>query len=247
MKKELDRIDIKIISALQSDGRMTNVDLANSVGISAPPCLRRVRALEKAGYLTGYHADVDSVKLGFTVTVFAMVGLHSQADKDLQAFEGLVRSWPEVRECHMLNGDIDFILKKYDKKTKIYPSLEKELLDISKHFNKKSIKEIINSLKSENLAWCKEQLNILEKKSPTSMGVATRQLDISRSLNLKDCLSMEFRICQAMMDRHDFYEGVRANLVDKDRDPKWKPITIDLLEEKLIDDHFKKLEDKELF
>ena len=90
-------------------------------------------------------------------------------------------------------------------------------------------------------------LNILEKKSPTSMGVTTRQLDISRSLNLKDCLSMEFRICQAMMDRHDFYEGVRANLVDKDRDPKWKPITIDLLEEKLIDDHFKKLEDKELF
>ena len=90
-------------------------------------------------------------------------------------------------------------------------------------------------------------LNILEKKSPTSMGVTTRQLDISRSLNLKDCLSMEFRICQAMMDRHDFYEGVRANLVDKDRDPKWEPITVDLLEEKLIDDHFKNLEDKELF
>ena len=111
MKKELDRIDIKIISALQTHGRITNVDLADKVGISAPPCLRRVRALEKAGYLTGYHADVDSAKLGFTVTVFAMVGLHSQADKDLQAFEELVRSWPEVRECHMLNGDIDFILK----------------------------------------------------------------------------------------------------------------------------------------
>ena len=111
MKKELDRIDIKIISALQTDGRMTNVDLADKVGISAPPCLRRVRVLEKGGYLTGYHADVDSAKLGFTVTVFAMVGLHSQADKDLKAFEELVRSWPEVRECHMLNGDIDFILK----------------------------------------------------------------------------------------------------------------------------------------
>ena len=113
MKKELDRIDIKIISALQTDGRMTNVDLADKVGISAPPCLRRVRALEKAGYLTGYHADVDSAKLGFTVTVFAMVGLHSQADKDLQAFEELVRSWPEVRECHMLNGDIDFKKKPF--------------------------------------------------------------------------------------------------------------------------------------
>ena len=143
--------------------------------------------------------------------------------------------------------DIDLILKEYDKKTKTYPSLEKDLLDISKHFNKKSIKEIITSLKEENSLWCKQQLNILEKKSPTSMGVATRQLDISKSLTLKDCLSMEFRICQAMMDRHDFYEGVRANLVDKDRDPKWKPITVDLLEEKLIDDHFKNLEDKELF
>ena len=113
--------------------------------------------------------------------------------------------------------------------------------------NKKSIKEIIKSLKEENSKWCKEQLNILKKKSPTSMAVATRQLDISRSLNLKDCLSMEFRICQAMMDRHDFYEGVRANLVDKDRGPKWRPITVDLLEEKHIDDHFKNLEEKELF
>ena len=72
MKKELDRIDLKIISALQTDGRMTNVDLADKVGISAPPCLRRVRALEKAGYLTGYHADVNTAKLGFTVTVFAI-------------------------------------------------------------------------------------------------------------------------------------------------------------------------------
>ena len=110
-KLKLDDVDLQILQDLQDDGRMTNVDLADKVGISAPPCLRRVRALEKGGYLTGYHADVDSAKLGFTVTVFAMVGLHSQADKDLQAFEELVRSWPEVRECHMLNGDIDFILK----------------------------------------------------------------------------------------------------------------------------------------
>ena len=118
---------------------------------------------------------------------------------------------------------------------------QRELDRIAKIVNK------INSLEEENSNWCKEQLNILEKKSPTSMGVTTRQLDISRSLNLKDCLSMEFRICQAMMDRHDFYEGVRANLVDKDRDPKWNPVTVDLLEEKLIDDHFKNLEEQELF
>ena len=110
-KPRLDDIDLRIIDELQRNGRMTNVDLARRVGISAPPCLRRVRALEQAGFITGYHANVDAALLGFGVTVFAMVGLHSQAEADLQAFEARVESWPEVRECHMLNGDIDFILK----------------------------------------------------------------------------------------------------------------------------------------
>ena len=108
---KLDRIDLQILTELQNDGRITNVDLAARVGISAPPCLRRVRALEKAGLIRGYHADLDGKSLGFEVTVFAMVGLHSQAEADLRAFEALVNSWPLVRECHMLNGDIDFILK----------------------------------------------------------------------------------------------------------------------------------------
>ena len=110
-KPRLDDIDLRIIDELQRNGRMTNVDLARCVGISAPPCLRRVRALEQAGFIAGYHASVDPALLGFGVTVFAMVGLHSQAEADLQAFEARVESWPEVRECHMLNGDIDFILK----------------------------------------------------------------------------------------------------------------------------------------
>jgi DNA-binding Lrp family transcriptional regulator len=108
---KLDEIDLKILSELQNDGRITNVDLAERVGISAPPCLRRVRALEKAGLIRGYHADLNGRALGFEVTVFAMVGLHSQAEADLKAFEALVESWPLVRECHMLNGEIDFILK----------------------------------------------------------------------------------------------------------------------------------------
>lgn len=110
-KPRLDDIDLRIIDELQRNGRMTNVNLARRVGISAPPCLRRVRALEQAGFIAGYHANVDPALLGFGVTVFAMVGLHSQAEADLQAFEARVESWPEVRECHMLNGDIDFILK----------------------------------------------------------------------------------------------------------------------------------------
>ncbi|SPF77638.1 Lrp/AsnC family transcriptional regulator [Pseudoprimorskyibacter insulae] len=107
----LDPIDRKILSELQADGRMTNVELAKRVGISAPPCLRRVRTLEEQGFIKGYHADINSRELGFEVQVFAMVGLQSQAEADLSAFEDKCRSWPLVRECHMLNGEVDFILK----------------------------------------------------------------------------------------------------------------------------------------
>jgi DNA-binding Lrp family transcriptional regulator len=107
----LDAIDRKILKELQDDGRMTNVDLAHRVGISAPPCLRRVRALEEAGYIKGYRALLDEKKLGYEVTVFAMVHLTSQAEADLKAFEAFVRTAPLVRECWMLSGEIDFILK----------------------------------------------------------------------------------------------------------------------------------------
>jgi DNA-binding Lrp family transcriptional regulator len=107
----LDSIDRKILSELQADGRMTNVELARRVGISAPPCLRRVRTLEESGLIRGYHADVNARELGFEVQVFAMVGLASQAEADLSAFEQRCRDWPLVRECHMLNGEVDFILK----------------------------------------------------------------------------------------------------------------------------------------
>ena len=108
---KLDEIDRKILAELQADGRMTNVELASRVGISAPPCLRRVRTLEEAGFIRGYHADVDPRELGFEVAVFAMVGLSNQSEAALSAFEARCRAWPLVRECHMLNGEIDFILK----------------------------------------------------------------------------------------------------------------------------------------
>lgn len=107
----LDSIDRKLLAELQSEGRVTNVDLASRVGLTAPPCLRRVRALEEEGVIRGYHADLDPSKLGFAITVFAMVSLRSQAEEDLKAFEDHIKALPEVRECHMLNGEIDFILK----------------------------------------------------------------------------------------------------------------------------------------
>ncbi|BBF70700.1 MULTISPECIES: Lrp/AsnC family transcriptional regulator [Sphingomonadaceae] len=107
----IDDIDMQILGELQQDGRMTNVELARKVGLTAPPCLRRVRALEEAGAIKSYHAVVDPAMLGYTITVFAMVSLKSQAEADLKAFQDHVASLPEVRECHMLNGEIDFILK----------------------------------------------------------------------------------------------------------------------------------------
>jgi DNA-binding Lrp family transcriptional regulator len=111
LKVRLDSIDWKILKELQADGRITNVELARRVGISAPPCLRRVRALEEAGIVEGYRALVDEKSLGFDVTAFAMVGLTSQAEADLVAFEEKVKSWTIVRESYMLSGEVDFILK----------------------------------------------------------------------------------------------------------------------------------------
>jgi len=108
---KFDPIDRMILAELQADGRMTNVELAKRVGISAPPCLRRVRTLEENSFIRGYHADVNARALGFEVQVFAMVGLLSQAEVDLSAFEEKCQNWPLVRECHMLNGEVDFILK----------------------------------------------------------------------------------------------------------------------------------------
>jgi DNA-binding Lrp family transcriptional regulator len=107
----LDEIDRKILKELQANGRITNVELSRRVGISAPPCLRRVRALEDAGFIKGYRALLDEKLLGYEVTVFAMVHLSSQAEADLNAFVDFVRQEPLVRECWMLSGEIDFILK----------------------------------------------------------------------------------------------------------------------------------------
>ncbi|MCY1671233.1 Lrp/AsnC family transcriptional regulator [Novosphingobium sp. SL115] len=107
----LDAIDRRLLAELQAEGRVTNVELAQRVGLTAPPCLRRVRALEDEGVIKGYHAELDASKLGFAITVFALVSLKSQAEESLRQFEDHMRTLPEVRECHMLNGEIDFILK----------------------------------------------------------------------------------------------------------------------------------------
>ncbi|WP_333673510.1 MULTISPECIES: Lrp/AsnC family transcriptional regulator [Acetobacterales] len=104
-------MDLRILAELQADGRITNVELAQRVGLSAPPCLRRVRRLEEAGVIRGYHAELDPAALDFDVTFFAIVGLESQKQAVLDAFEAEVTAWPEVRECHMIRGGGDFLLR----------------------------------------------------------------------------------------------------------------------------------------
>lgn len=108
---DLDSIDRRILAELQADGRMTNVELARRAGISAPPCLRRVRWLEEAGYIRGYSADTDPQRLGWEIMFFALVGLESQKEAVLSGFEQFVGEWPEVRECHMIRGGGDFLLR----------------------------------------------------------------------------------------------------------------------------------------
>ena len=109
--RKLDSIDLRIMAELQADGRITNVELSRRAKITAPPCLRRMRALEKAGYVQGYHADLNAKALGYAVTGFVFVGLASQKDGDLKHFEQRVRGWEQVRECYMLSGEVDFLLK----------------------------------------------------------------------------------------------------------------------------------------
>ncbi|MFT9026340.1 Lrp/AsnC family transcriptional regulator [Acetobacter indonesiensis] len=108
---ELDAVDLRIVAELQDDGRMTNVELARRVGISAPPCLRRVRRLEELGVIQGYHAEPDAAMLGWPITLFALIGLDSQKEAILSAFEQELAQWPEVRECHMIRGGGDFLVR----------------------------------------------------------------------------------------------------------------------------------------
>ena len=110
MRADLDRVDIKILRELQGDGRMTNVELAERVGISAPPCLRRVRRLEQHGIIEGYHAMLNAPNLGYDLVAFCMVGLKHQSEAKLKAFSQATGDWPIVRQAWMTSGETDFLL-----------------------------------------------------------------------------------------------------------------------------------------
>lgn len=111
MRHKLDTIDRRILELLRNDGRMPNAALAKEVGISPPPCLRRLRALEEAGFIKGYQAVIDDQQLGYNCTVFTGVRLKGNTAEALSSFGARFATWPEVREAHMLAGDVDYLLK----------------------------------------------------------------------------------------------------------------------------------------
>ena len=110
VKADLDAIDWKILRELQDDGRITNVELSKRVGISAPPCLRRVKRLEETGIIRGYRAMLNSPALGFDVVAFCMIGLNHQSEAELKAFADRTTAWPIVRAAWMVSGESDFLL-----------------------------------------------------------------------------------------------------------------------------------------
>jgi DNA-binding Lrp family transcriptional regulator len=146
---KLDSIDMRILAELQANGRITNVELSRRAKITAPPCLRRMRALEKAGFIKGYHADLDGKALGFEVMGFVFVGLASQNDHDLKAFEAQVRSWPAVRECHMLSGEVDFLLKCVAKDLSAFQTFITETLTAAKNVASVKTALVIHASKDE--------------------------------------------------------------------------------------------------
>ena len=133
LRADLDAIDIKILRELQQDGRMTNVELAERVGISAPPCLRRVRKLEEAGIIEGYHALLNGPKLGFDLVAFCMIGLKRQSDTDLKSFAARAQTWPIVREAWMVSGDSDFLLRCTAENLSIFQNFVIEVLTADEH------------------------------------------------------------------------------------------------------------------
>ena len=136
---KLDRLDLRILSQLQKNGRITNVDLADAVGLSPSPCLIRVKRLEQAGYISGYGAQLRLEKLGDTLTVFTEVTLSDHHREDFARFEAAIREVDEILECHLVSGGYDYLLRFMTRGVNHYQSIIEGLLErnigIEKYFS----------------------------------------------------------------------------------------------------------------
>ncbi|MDW3684460.1 Lrp/AsnC family transcriptional regulator [Cupriavidus sp. CV2] len=136
---KLDRLDLRILAQLQKNGRMTNVDLADAVGLSASPCLIRVKRLEQAGYIGGYSAQIRMDRLGDILTVFTEITLEDHHREDFGRFEKAVCAVDEIIECHLVSGGYDYLLKFITRGVNHYQELMESLLErdigIEKYFS----------------------------------------------------------------------------------------------------------------
>ena len=148
---ELDAIDWKILRELQADGRMTNVELSNRVGISAPPCLRRVKRLEEAGIIRGYRALLNAPALGLDVVAFCFVGLKHQSDAELKVFAERTRQWPIVRDAWMVSGESDFLLHCVASDLAVFQSFVIETLTSAENVDTVRTALTIRQVKDEGL------------------------------------------------------------------------------------------------
>ena len=147
---KLDKIDRKILKDLQDNGRITNVELSKNAGISAPPCLRRVRALEENGFIKGYYARLDGAALGYGLSVFAHIQLLSQAENDLKEFETSCKEIEEIRECHMLSGEVDFLLRVVAKDWDAYQQFLTEKLTALNNVKSVKTMPLVRSVKEDS-------------------------------------------------------------------------------------------------
>lgn len=136
---KLDRIDINILAELQRSGRITNAELADKVGLSASPCLTRVKRLESAGYISGYSAIINLNKIGTSQIVFTSVTLGDHRRADFQKFETRIAQYEELVECHLVSGGFDYLLKFVVRGIAEYQEMMEELLEsgigVSKYFS----------------------------------------------------------------------------------------------------------------
>ncbi len=143
---KLDRIDIKILAALQQDGRLSNVKLAETVGLSPSPCLQRVKRLEKAGYISGYRAAIDLGKVGSHITVFTEITLSDHRREDFVKFEAAIRKVEAVESCHLISGGYDYLVKFVTRDIQAYQALIESLLErnigVAKYFSYVVIKSV---------------------------------------------------------------------------------------------------------
>ncbi|MBJ57614.1 MAG: hypothetical protein CMP24_05185 [Rickettsiales bacterium] len=190
----------------------------------------------------GKYIAITGNTLDYQDTIYCGIGTNIIKNSDLDKF---IESLLDQRKYDEIT--INSLIKEFEKSTSFKSNLNNEENLINKYFSQESMIQVYQALKEDDSDWAKKTLAIINKKSPTSMTIAFEQIKRSAELSLKDCLAMEFRICQAMMSKHDFYEGVRANLVDKDRKPVWSPLHIKEISEEIISEHFKHLGNKELF